>query len=221
MKKIEERLDAIEDSSAAAAATSKKVLATLDESSAQEAAIAEEAIVTNAIVAAALDEASFSLRTNLLYWCGGIMNIGAEWNPANTRLGVVLNGGGRISGIESESINLSGWFVSPELRYYLDETESWFVGVQLLAGGFDIKLFDKISPIGRVGNVYAGGVTGGYKYRITDTVDIDFNLGIGYTHFAYDTYYYKDGEKVTNFTGATLNTIMPIQAGVNVIYKLK
>lgn len=158
----------------------------------------------------------FSLRTNLLYWVGGLMNIGVEWNPANTQLGVVLNGGYSFFGGADWEHALDGWFVSPELRYYLGENDQWFVGGQFLVGGCNVKLSDT----GRQGTFMGGGVMGGYKIGLSETFDMDFTLGVGYGTFDYLTYTHSNGVNVYKTKDITKSCIVPIQAGVNLIWKI-
>lgn len=159
----------------------------------------------------------FSLRTNLLYWLVGSINLGAEWNPANTSLGVLLNAGYSPFGGANWEHNLSSWFVSPELRYYLGESKGWFVGAQFLAGGYNFKL----GETGYQGTVMAGGVTGGYKMWLSNTFDMDFSVGAGYGTLSYDSYYHENGYNVYKERDVKKSQFMPIQAGVSLIWKIK
>lgn len=107
----------------------------------------------------------FSLRTNLLYWLCGMMNIGAEYKLPDSNFGVVLNGGYSPFGNSNWNHSLGGWFVAPEVRYYLPVNEQWFVGAQFLASGYNVKLSDT----GYQGTVIGGGVMGGYNVKsLTD-----------------------------------------------------
>ncbi|MFI3303078.1 MAG: DUF3575 domain-containing protein [Rikenellaceae bacterium] len=162
---------------------------------------------------------NFTLRTNLLYWVGGVMNVGFEFKQPHSNFGFVLNGGYSFFGDTHWSRNMGGWFVAPEVRYYLPCNEQWFVGAQLLAAGYNVKLSDT----GRQGTVLGGGIMGGYKLTLTNSFDMDFTLGVGYGHFKYDTY---NHDKPTDTNpriekDVVKNSIMPIQAGVNLIWKIK
>ncbi len=158
------------------------------------------------------------LRTNLLYWAGGLMNIGLEWRPNNTQLGVVLNGGYSFLGNTNWYYNLGGWFVAPELRYYIPRNEQWFVGVQFLGGGYNIKLSEE----GNQGIVMGGGVMGGYKLSLSELFDMDFTLGVGYGNRVYDTYNHYNITNVNIRTNRDISksSVIPIQAGVNLIWKI-
>lgn len=162
---------------------------------------------------------NFTLRANLVYWAGGMMNIGTEYKSPDSDFGFLLNGGYSPFGNTDWNHNFGGWFVSPEVRYYIPSNDQWFVGAQLLAGGYNLKFSDT----GNQGTVIGGGVMGGYKLTLTQCFDMDFTLGVGYGHFKYDTYYH-DVASSTNHRitrGETKNSIMPIQAGVNLIWKIK
>lgn len=163
------------------------------------------------------ERGKFSLRTNLLYWLACGVNAGFEWNPAGSSLGILVNGGYAPLGGDHWEHSVGGWFVAPELRYYLGKDDRWFVGAQLLAGGYNYKLSDT----GYQGTVIAGGLTGGYKITLTDTFDMDFSLGLGYGHLNYDEYYHVDDTNIRTARGCVKNTIMPIQAGVSLIWKIR
>lgn len=146
-----------------------------------------------------------------------MFNIGAEWKPNNTQLGVILNLGYSPFASSRWENALGGWFIAPEARYYIPGYEQWFAGVQFLAGGYNIKLSDT----GRQGSVLGGGIVGGYKMKFTNCLDIDFSLGLGYGSFNYDSYYRSNGTNVYKEKNVRKSSIMPIQAGVNLIWKIK
>ena len=158
----------------------------------------------------------FALRTNALYWVGALPNIGVEWRPVES-VGVVVNGGYVPWGSDAWGHNWGGWFISPEVRIYLGKDKSWFVGPQFLAGGFNLKP----GRVGYQGNVVTGGVMGGYRIQLSRCWDIDFSLGMGYCHFEYDTYRRSDS-KINVYEGYNVkkNIVLPIQAGINFIWKI-
>ena len=157
----------------------------------------------------------FALRTNALYWLGLMPNLGLEWRPAE-RVGIVVNGGYAPWFSDDWKHNWAGWFVAPEVRIYLGEKMNWFVGPQFLAGGFNLKPGDK----GYQGEVLAGGVMGGYRMKLSRCWDIDFTLGVGYVHLEYDTYRREGDFNAYINAGIEKNTVLPIQAGVNFIWKI-
>lgn len=189
----------------------------MEAAEAKAKADAEAKAQADAEAAALAAQSNFSLRTNLLYWLVGNINLGAEWNPNKTKLGILINGGYSPFANTEWNHNLGSWFIAPEVRYYLGEREAWFVGAQFLAGGYNIKLSDT----GRIGTVIGGGVTGGYKLTLSDNFDMDFSLGLGYGKLNYDTYYKHDnGTNVYIDKDVTKNTFMPVQLGVSLIFKL-
>lgn len=160
---------------------------------------------------------TITLRTNLLYWLTGMVNVGVEWQPSNSQLGLLLNAGYSPFGGDNWEYAMGGWYVAPELRYYIPSNESWFVGAQFLAQGYNVKLSDT----GYQGDLIGGGVLGGYKLTLSDHFDMDFTLGLGYGRFKYDTYYHKDGLNMYKTKSLTKSGIIPIQAGVNLIWKIE
>ncbi len=166
----------------------------------------------------AIATGQFSLQTNLLYWLGGLMNIGAQWRPGgklDNRLGFVFNGGYSPFSSDDWEHNWGGWYVSPEIRYYIGQKQRWFAGVELLYGECNIKLGDN----GRQGSVKAIGGMGGYKLKLNDSLDLDFVVSLAYTYFDYEHYIRKDGYNMHQ-NDCTRNAVLPIQGGVNLVWKL-
>ncbi|MFI3267175.1 MAG: DUF3575 domain-containing protein [Rikenellaceae bacterium] len=181
-----------------------------------EMQVEPEVDLQNSVVS---NQNNFTLSTNLLYWLGGLMNVGAEYKKIDSNFGVVVNGGYSPFGDTDWNHNLGGWFIAPELRFYMPNNEKWFIGAQFLASGYNYKLSDT----GYQGTVIGGGLTGGYKLRLSDTFDMGFTLGLGYGHFEYDTYYHDNATNTNPYIskGVTKNSLMPIQAGINLIWKIK
>ncbi len=208
------------EAKAKAAEAEAKVEEATSSAAATTAATAATAAAATAAAATVYDPCKFSLRTNLAYWPVGLMNIGAEWQPANTRLGIVLNAGYSPFSSDDWQFNLGGWFVSPEVRYYIGSKEQWFVGVQYLAGGYDLKIWDEISALGREGTVSAIGLMGGYKFKLSDSFDMDLTLGLGYASAKYDTYHTDDSGRTPYEYGCNFKRFLPIQGGINLIWNL-
>ncbi len=144
-------------------------------------------------------------------------NVGVELNYGDSPLTFVFNGGYSPFGSKNGEYNLGGWFVSPELRYYIPANPKWFVGVQYLAYGYNIKLSDT----GSQGHLHAAGVMGGYKMQLSKLFEMDFTLGAGYGKTNYVTYNHTDGYNVYKERNVSKSSIFPIQAGVNLIWKIK
>ncbi len=167
------------------------------------------------------DGSTLSLRSNVLYFAGGLFNVGAEWRAfSDSKLSYLLNAGYSPFGHTDWERNMGGWFVSPEVRYHFNGEYGWFAGVQLLYGGANIK-FD---TTGYQGSAFMGGALGGYKLELSPTFDMDFTLGLGYGSFNYDTYVRDTFEQGVNLrTGANLqkSMLVPMQAGVSLIWKIR
>ncbi|MFR9651813.1 MAG: DUF3575 domain-containing protein [Rikenellaceae bacterium] len=159
----------------------------------------------------------FSLRTNLLYWLVGMTNLGVEFKHPNSSFALLINGGYSPFGSENGEYNLGGWFVAPEVRLYIPSNTKWFVGAQFLYSGYNIKL----TETGSQGTVAAGGVTGGYRMQLSRCFDMDFSLGIGYGRAEYVTYTHEEGYNVYKERDMVKSSIFPIQAGVNLIWKIQ
>jgi len=108
------------------------------------------------------------------------------------------------------------WTINPEIRYYLDEFQHWFIGAEGHWGRFNLKFSDN----GREGKYAGGGLTGGYRLNLSNRFDMDFTLGLGYTRITQDKYTYVDDVRVDTKTNYNRNIWGPTQAGVMLRYRL-
>ncbi|MFI3305897.1 MAG: DUF3575 domain-containing protein [Rikenellaceae bacterium] len=130
----------------------------------------------------------FLIKTNALYWLGTVMNLGFEYRPDKTRtLSVVLNGGFAPLYSKNWKTNLGGWFVSPELRFYLGFQKNMFVGAQYLYTQMDVKI-NMLGDLGRKGHANGVGAVFGVKLPILKKVDVEVCAAVGGLHCNYDTY---------------------------------
>jgi hemolysin activation/secretion protein len=116
------------------------------------------------------------------------------------------------------------WLVSPEVRWYLLDGKRFYVGVGGNYGEYNIykgMVGDLFSDdTGYQGKLWNAGAVVGYQLKLSRAFSLDFNLGLGYTHFEYDSFnvinevrVYKDRDKTKNFWG-------PTQAGISLIWTL-
>ncbi len=170
------------------------------------------------------------IKTNALYWLGGLMNVGLEYCPESCgSFSFVLNGGFSPFYSKNWKRNMGGWFVSPEVRYYLGRRDRGFVGAQYMYSNIDVRLpfMEKMgvteTALGRDGSVNSFGLVGGYKLPLTKRCSVDFTLGIGASHFKCDLYDVVRGnyvaldwsnERVVVGTDDAWR-VTPIQLGVN------
>jgi len=113
-----------------------------------------------------------SLRANLLYWASLTPDLGLEcritpsWGWSNRDRRYAL------------------WEMIPEARRYVGKEKRGYLGAMLKTGEFNYKL----SATGRQGSLTSGGLTGGYRMRLTDALMLDFSLSVKHLKADYDRY---------------------------------
>lgn len=157
---------------------------------------------------------TFAIRNNLLHWVGGFLNAGAEWR-INRSIGIKVDGG--WSGWEWKSGDrvYKNWYVNPEVRWYMGERRRWYMGV----GGDYAQYNVKINHTGYQGDLYGGGITGGYQARLGRRLSMDFNIGLGYQRLEYDSFSVIQDTRVYKEKGLTKNWFGPTQAGVSLVWR--
>jgi hypothetical protein len=160
--------------------------------------------------------AKFSLHTNLLYWALATPNLGVEWRLSE-RTGLLLNGAFSHWIWNDKGNYHNTWLAQPEIRRYLGASRRWFAGIEAHAAQFNFKF----GGTGYQGDAFGGGLTGGYRLRLSACFDMDFSLGLGYTRLAYDTYYRDNGVMVREESGIKKNLFTPTRAAVSLVWKIK
>lgn len=163
-----------------------------------------------------------ALRTNLLYDAFLTPTLGAEWrvNPrwsikADASFAHWGNGQGKIQRI---------WLVNPEIRRYTGSAKRFYVGASGNFGQYNIYqgMIGKLlsDDTGYQGKLWNAGLTAGYQLGLSDSFSLDFNLGLGYGAYRYDTFtvinevrVYKDKNRTKDFWG-------PTQAGVSLVWTI-
>ncbi len=164
------------------------------------------------------DYRGFSLRTNLLYWMGATPNIGVEYRASRGCMGYILNGGYAPFTDPSWEYNIGGWFVAPEVRFYMGRKSNGFLGLMLLATDYNVKVTDT----GYQGCAYGAGVTGGYKFYLSPKFDMDLSLGVIYGKAEYDSYKHHDNGTNTFYSrNVVKERVMPAHAGLSLIWKIR
>ncbi|MDR0509737.1 MAG: DUF3575 domain-containing protein [Rikenellaceae bacterium] len=164
----------------------------------------------------------FSLRTNLLFWLALSPNLGVEYKPT-PKLGIVVDGAVSMWAFNHQiSHNNHMWMVRPQVRYYFADNRRWFLGGDFHVGKFDTKLW--LTEIGRKGKYIGAGAIGGYKMPLGRSFEMEFGLGLGYTHFEYDRYKldWSSGQTVRVPAGhrSNKNWYGPTQAEVTLIWDI-
>lgn len=130
----------------------------------------------------------FLIKTNALYWIGTVMNLGFEYRPDTSKtLGFVLNGGYAPLYSKHWESNMGGWFISPEVRFYLGASKKWFIGAQYIHSDFDVKM-DMFGDKGREGSLDGVGAVAGVKLPICKKVDVEVCVGLGAMNSNYNVY---------------------------------
>ena len=159
----------------------------------------------------------FAVRTNLLHWAVLLPNLGIEYQP-NETIGILLNGGWSRWTSETSAKQHRVWYITPEARYYLGEAKHWYLGVEAHAGSFNLKVGDT----GRQADFAGGGITGGYKLHLNRSLDLDFNLGLGYARLMdFDKYTRTNCVYVRTQPMENKNYWGLTQAGVSLVWKIK
>ena len=166
------------------------------------------------------------MRANLLRWATLTPDLGLEWRISPS-VGILVNGSWtswtswpsrdwrNSQPRKGDARRYALWEVMPEVRWYLGEKKAWYVGAMFKAGQFNYKF----SGTGRQGDLLGGGITGGYQLRLTDALDMDFGLGLGYLNADTERYDVIDGVRVRSGNG-TRHWIGPVNAGVTLVWKL-
>jgi len=129
------------------------------------------------------------LRTNFVHWVTLTADVGLEWRYQNTY--AILLSGSTTPGTWTFGGGMKWGYSSfnPEVRYYLGANKQWYAGLGYQQGM--ANFYNPENNIGRQGNFFAIGLTGGYMLHLNKVLDLDFNLGLGYMHFDYYQRYFR------------------------------
>lgn len=167
-------------------------------------------------------ERSLSLRTNLLYDAFLLPTLGVEWRISHS-IGLKLDGsfswwGGNHGKVQKV------WLVNPEVRWYLLRDRRFYVGVSGSYGEYNIYKYlpGKLlkGDTGYQGKLWNAGVTLGYQLSLSRSFSLDFNLGLGYTRSAYDSFGMTDGVRIHKQQDRTKNFPGPTQAGISLVWTI-
>ena len=168
------------------------------------------------------ESSGFSVRTNLLYDAFLVPTFGVEWR-ANDHVGVKLDGSFSYWGSETSNIQKM-WFISPEIRWYMDSPKQFYLGIGANVGEYNSYgyLLGGFYPdqTGYQGDLWSAGITAGYQLDLSSCLMLDFNLGLGYTRSNYDSFAVIDGARVCKAKKQHNDFWGPTQAGVSLVWKL-
>ena len=155
-----------------------------------------------------------SLRANLLRWATLTPDLGLEWRICPS-WGIAVNGSWTSWSWNDKDRRHALWKVAPEVRYYMGEKKTWYLGAMFKTGQFNYKF----SEAGKQGDLMGGGITAGYQLRLNKALALDFNLGLGYLNADFEKYEVIDGVRVRR-GNETKDWWGPINAGVTLVWKL-
>ena len=169
---------------------------------------------------------NLDLRTNLLYNITLSPTAGFEWH-INRYWGLKVDGSFTHWGSKYGMVH-NIWLVNPEIRFYIHNTELFYIGMGGNIGRMNIYrgvIGDLFFPedTGYQGGIYGGSITAGYKLILNRNFAFDFNLGLGYTNFKYDSFTVIDRQRAyqkVKLKDATKNRLGPTQAGVSLVWKI-
>lgn len=163
-----------------------------------------------------------AIRTNLLYDAFLLPTLGVEWRVSD-RWGVKLDGSLSRWG-DSHGKVQKIWILSPEVRYYMGDARRWYAGVAGNFGDYNIykgMIGNLVSKdTGYQGSFWNAGITGGYQLPLNKCLSLDFNLGLGYSRFSYDTFGVSNGVRIYKEKDKTKNFFGPTQAGITLIWTI-
>lgn len=163
-----------------------------------------------------------AVRTNVLYDALLLPTLGIEWR-VNDRWGIRLDGSRSWWGNEKGKVQKI-WLVNPEVRWYLLRNKRFYAGVSGSFGQYNIYKYAIGSIIskdtGYQGSMWGTGLTVGYQLPLSRCFSVDFNLGLGYTRFDYDTFGITDGVRVYKQRDRSRNFWGPTQAGISLVWTI-
>ena len=164
----------------------------------------------------------FAVRTNVLYDAFLLPTLGVEWRISHS-IGLKLDGsfswwGGNHGKVQKV------WLVNPEVRWYLLRDRRFYAGVSGSYGEYNIYKYlpGKLlkGDTGYQGKLWNAGVMLGYQLSLSRSFSLDFNLGLGYTHSAYDSFGMTDGVRIHKQQDGTKNFWGPTQAGISLVWTI-
>lgn len=163
-----------------------------------------------------------AVRTNVLYDALLLPTLGIEWR-VNDRWGIRLDGSRSWWGNEKGKVQKI-WLVNPEVRWYLLRDKRFYAGVSGSFGQYNIYKYAIGSIVskdtGYQGSMWGTGLTVGYQLPLSRCFSVDFNLGLGYTRFDYDTFGITDGVRVYKQRDRSRNFWGPTQAGISLVWTI-
>ena len=166
---------------------------------------------------------SVAMRTNILYDAILIPTLGVEWR-IDGNYGIKLDASFSFWGKESGNIQKI-FVVSPEFRWYLRADKRLYTGIGCNIGSANVRNYMMgalvlTDDLCYKGNVFGIGAIVGYQLPLTKELAIDFNIGLGYVGFKYDTFTIVNDARVPGSKDQSKSIIGPSQAGISLIWRI-
>lgn len=163
-----------------------------------------------------------AVRTNLLYDALLLPTLGIEWR-IDADWGIKLDGSLSWWGDEKGKVQKM-WLINPEVRRYMLRDRRFYAGISGNYGQCNLYKYALggilSGDTGYQGDFWSAGLTVGYQLRLSGRFSMDFNVGLGYTRFAYDTFGMIDGVRVSKARNLTKNFWGPTQAGISLMWTI-
>lgn len=181
-----------------------------------------EPVVEQPAPAAPVKPYCFAVRTNVLYDAMLLPTLGIEWR-VSPGLGIKLDGSRAWWGSNTGKTQ-KFWMISPEVRWYLLRNKRFYTGASANFGQANVYKYPLgsilSSDTGYQSDFWGAGLTVGYQLYLSRHFSVDFNVGLGYTRFDYDTFRMIDGVRVYNGRDCSKNFWGPTQAGISLIWTI-
>ena len=169
---------------------------------------------------------SFALKTNLLYWATGTLNLSAEIGLAKkSTLDIMASyNPWNLNGTYENNKKLVHFIVRPEYRYWFCERfNGHFLGVHAFYWQYNINQYDVPLLFEKEyryeGNAVGAGLSYGYHWAWSKHWGMEFNLGVG---VAFLDYKKSDCVKCGAELGEYKKTYAgPTNIGIKLVYVIK
>lgn len=159
---------------------------------------------------------SLNIKTNMLYWAALAPNIGLEYRFRNRwSVGATAS----VAWWKKQSTHKYYQIGVYEIegRYYLGQRERHHLGCYIQGGIYDLGF----NAIGRLGEFIGMGISYGYLLPISDSISLEFQIGLGYIGTSYQEYQYVEIAHIYEYLRTKRDDLfLPSKVGVSLIWNL-
>ncbi len=167
--------------------------------------------------AAIVKSPSFAIKTNFAQWGAGVSNIGIEI-PIKSHFSIDIPFTYSPYTI-SDDWKLRLLILQPEARYWFSKRvlRGHFVGIHAQAGYFNVA----VDSENRYHNyaeepLWGAGISYGYSFKLAKNLNMEINVGGGYSSLRYDVFYNIDNG--AKFDYQTISYWGVTRAGISLTY---